>query len=103
MSASIHTREYANGTVFRYVQLDSGNRYRHDQCRDKAAQGLRAFQRWFHRSLATLTTWEEADMGDFELRDLDWLLDDVESYLGAAREALREREGDHKREEKVQK
>lgn len=102
MSTSIHTREY-KGTVFRYVKLDSGSQYSHDQCRDKAKQGLHAFERWFHRSLMTTTTWADTDMDDYELERLRGLLDDVASYVGAAREALREREGDHKREEKVQK
>src|SRR3954464_15575278 len=102
MSARIHTRE-RSGTTFRYVVLDSGSRYSHYDCRAKAEQGLRAFERWFYRSLETMTTWDDPDMSDYESRDLRRLLDDVQSYVGAAREALADRAGKRRHEEKVQK
>lgn len=97
----IHERANDDGDVFRYLVLDSGSRCSNLDCIQKTEQAMRGFQRWFHRSLETATVWTSPDLAASDNERLRWLLDDMESYLASARQALAEREGRRRREEKI--
>lgn len=99
--SKIHERANEDGDVFRYLVLDGGNQYGNLECIRKAEQASRAFSRWFYRSMVTTTKWSDPDLNEFEADRLGDLLDDMETYIGSAREGLAERQAVRQREQKV--
>lgn len=99
--ADIEERVNRDGDVFRYLVLDGGGRYSNLDCIGKTEQGMRAFQRWFHRSMVTATKWSDPHLSESDTERMGWLLDDMETYISSARQGLAEREGARRREEKI--
>ena len=97
----IHQQSNDAGDVFRSLVTDSGSLYGNLECRRKAEQATRAFERWFQRTLETATVWADPDFVSDDAEQLGWVLDDLERVLRMARSKLEAREGVQREERKI--
>ena len=60
---------------------ESGKLYTHEECQRRLKAAVRGTQRWFSRTIRTLTVWNDPDMNEYERERLRWILDDMASYV----------------------
>jgi len=87
--------------IFRTFTTDKGKWYSHNDCERELKAAVRKTQRWFSRSIRTLTVWNDKDMRDMEIGDLRWVLEDITTYAEAVQQELDRIEGVDRKEERI--
>lgn len=96
----VEDRRMEHGVV-RWIVTEKGQRYTHYDCERRAKAAVNAFERWFHRTVRTRTAWDDAEMNDSQMRDLRYLLKDVQGYVELASLELDRLEGVDRRAERI--
>jgi hypothetical protein len=92
-----------DGDVFKYLVMDSGRRYTHNDCEHQLKLAGWTMQRWFARALATLTDWRDPEDRKLDIEHLRWRLDDIAAFVEGAQQELDQREGVSKKAERIAK
>lgn len=87
--------------IVRIFVTERGKRYTHHECERRLEAAVHAMMRWFHRSIKTRTTWNEADMNAAEVRDLRRVLDELQEYAEAVQQELDRIEGVNHKAERI--
>lgn len=99
---SIKEKRISMGT-FKFLVTDRGQEYSHDECERRLKTAVRGTQRWFSRSLRTLTDWNDKYMRDDEIRRLRSILEDMTTYAEIIQQALDKIEGVNRQSERAMK
>lgn len=98
----IKEKRISMGT-FKFLVTERGQEYSHDECERRLRTAVRGTQRWFSRSLRTLTDWNDKDMRDYEIQRLRRVLEDMTMYAEAVQQALDKIEGVNRQSERADK
>lgn len=98
----IETRKTDFGTV-KWLITDRGTKYANSECERRLKSAVRAMQRWFSRTLRTMTEWDELDMREVEIERIRWILDDIASYVEIVQRELDKLEGVNKQDDRIAK
>lgn len=88
-----------HGTVRIYVT--QGRKYTHHECQRRLKAAVNATARWFHRSISTMTKWNDAEMNTWEIRELRWVLGDMANYVEVVQRELDRLEGVNRVNERI--
>lgn len=92
-----------DGGVIRWVVTDErgGQRYTHYDCERRLKSAINAVERWFWRTIKTRPTWDEAQMNELQLRDLRYMLGDLQRNVETIGRELDRIEGVDRRSERI--
>jgi hypothetical protein len=81
----------------------AGNRIRQWDAERQFKKAVNTMQTWATRFFRLSAAAPDPELRDYHLEHLEWDLDNIESWLGAMREALAEARGVQREQEKIDK